>query len=422
MASSSRFDHGAVHRNILALCNNVEEYKENSGGILGPFVRRSSTLVTKRKELEKRIEFLIDKISDMEKSELLPVLTKVHSDKRTDFGKLLFAIDTINPALGSRVEHLKELQKSIVELKYVPGDNRRVIRQKIEKSEQLGLGVSTTQENVIALKIAYLKPYLPEPSKEAVKIMASSPALVDWMWDEVKSFNTHQVKEKKEALRFGLEHSGMVELLQRIDGKHHYSTEQILERETSFKNLHRDLPDEGVETLKRDKKGDAQFINDAKRSLFSLNLQKIPLKGNKEKEAAALMERVEANVKDPHFRSMVSVFHQGIIVPAVESIMHNLMQRNHPLENIGQEPNFHNYICIFTNSEGETIYRYINVLGACVKPENRALETKPFDEFYLHIVDCKADETGEHAHVKRYLSPPLSSLEEAKELLLAVFP
>jgi hypothetical protein len=57
-----------------------------------------------------------------------------------------------------------------------------------------------------------------------------------------------------------------------------------------------------------------------------------------------------------------------------------------------------------------------------VKPENRALETKPFDEFYLHIVDCKADETGEHAHVKRYLSPPLSSLEEAKELLLAVFP
>ncbi len=415
MSANTRFDQASFHFSVMDLCNNAASYKENTSKASGNGV--------KKQELEKKVEALIDNIVSLGTNEIIPVLTKTYSDKSTDFAKLLVAIEAINPALASRVEKFQELHKTIEELKYKPGDTRSQIRRKIQKAEKLGLGFSTTRQNITELKINFLEPYLPKSSEAVAKLLNQSPELVDWMWGEITSLGSTEVKAKQEIVKFGFKHSGMIELLQRTEGTNCHSPEEILKKEAAFKRLHQDLPRERPEKLQLGKKGDGhyqQFVKDAERSLFSLDFQKIPLVGNSE-DKARVLEKFEKNVKDPHLFSVMSVFHQGINASAIFTIMENIMNRGFdPPENIGQENGFNLYISIFKNEEGETVYRYINVLGACVQPENRSLPTKPFDEFYLHIVDCKAEDAGKQADIRRYLSPPLKSLDEAKQLMMAV--
>lgn len=419
MAASSDFRPPDLSQQIHSLYSDAQKFTQISA-TSSPITRWISGVDKTKQGLESRITIIISDIHKMDSAELLGVI-KSSKEGVSDFDKLTFAIQVINPQLLEYVEPVKQLNDLVEELRYSKGDSTETIKRKIDKAEKLELGKSPQLQNAIRdLKIHYIEQYAVGNVKGFVEVMERSPELLNWIWEEIKEMPDSKIQKIEQKVQFSAKNSGMIELLHRL-GETHLSEEEVLRKADQFVYLHEDLIPEDAEPLP--KGGGKEAINteilaDMKRSLMSVNFEKIAVSGNDLEENEASLERIVKGAKDPNFYKMTHVFHQGINAEALVKIYAHYAEQGNRVDNIGQDNNFRVYMTIFKNVNNETVYRFVNVIGACAKEENKEAEKKPFDEFFLHIVDCKADSTGDKALISRYVSPVFESREELNRFFM----
>lgn len=420
MASSSDFNSKNVRNEISSLYDQVQNYahkKTNTSSV----VRWLKGSEKEKAALESKITGIIKSLHMMSADEISPVI-EMSARGSSDLDNLLFAIATINPALAEQVQPLVDRRSILEGLKYTPGDTTAQMRKKIDTLQLMTTGSETVEGGyLLELKRNYIEQYATGDVSNLAAGMERSPELVDWIWDEIKDLPDNQIGKIEEIVHYSAKHGGMIELLQRMDPSKHHSRDEIQQGEIGLVNLHDDLPHDTPQPLPKNGPNGPIFNEmpiDLRRSYLSVNFEKFGFQGTSKEEIDRKMEKIKHAAEDPRLADMSHVFHQGINMGALAKVHEFYMDSQVP--NIGQQKDFRTYIFLFKNNEGETVYRFINVIGACVKPENQKLERMPFDTFYLHIVDCKAGKEDSEATVKRFLSPPLESMNDVKTLMLSL--
>jgi hypothetical protein len=420
MASSSDYNSRNVQSEISSLYDQVQNYANKTSNT--PTVVRWLRGSDKEKAaLETKLTGIIKSLHKMSAEEISPVI-EMSARGGSDLDNLLFAIATINPALAEQVQPLVDRRSILEGLKHAPGDTTAQIRKKMDTLQLMTTGNDTVEgKYLLELKRNYIEQYATGDVSNLAAGMERCPELVDWIWDEIKDLPDTEIGKIEEIVHYSAKHGGMIELLQRLDPSKHHSRDEIKQGEIGLVNLHDDLPhDTPIPLPKNGPNGPIhnELPTDFRRGYLSVNFEKFGFQGTSQPEIEKKMEKIQQAADDPRFADMSHVFHQGINMGGLAKV-HEYYMDSH-VENIGQQKEFRTYIFLFKNNEGETVYRYINVLGACVKPENQKLERMPFDTFYLHIVDCKAGKEDSEATVKRFLSPPLESLNDVKAMMMSL--